>query len=43
MPDALTLRVVEVTDGDTFTAVGSGGDTTTVRVWGIDAQSPISL
>ncbi|WP_103028239.1 thermonuclease family protein [Salinibacter altiplanensis] len=37
MPDSLTLRVVGVTDGDTFTAAGSGGDTITVRVWGIDA------
>jgi len=37
MPDVLTLKVVKVTDGDTFTAAGSGGETITVRVWGIDA------
>lgn len=37
MPDPLTLRVARVTDGDTFTAAGSDGDTITVRVWGIDA------
>jgi endonuclease YncB( thermonuclease family) len=37
MPDALRLRVVEVTDGDTIKAQAQNGDTVTVRVWGIDA------
>lgn len=37
MSDVLTLRAVEVTDGDTFKAAGSGGNIVTVRVWGIDA------
>ena len=37
MPDPLTVRVVDVADGDTFTAAGSSGNTITVRVWGIDA------
>lgn len=37
MSDVLTLQVVDVTDGDTFTAAGSSGNTITVRVWGIDA------
>jgi len=37
MPDVFTVKVVNVTDGDTFTAAGSSGNTITVRVWGIDA------
>ncbi len=37
MPDTFRFSVSKVKDGDTVVVEGKNGDTTAVRVWGIDA------
>ncbi|MCS3662033.1 endonuclease YncB(thermonuclease family) [Salinibacter ruber] len=37
MPDTFRFSVFRVKDGDTVVVEGKNGDTTVVRVWGIDA------
>ncbi|MCS3651940.1 endonuclease YncB(thermonuclease family) [Salinibacter ruber] len=40
MPDTFRFSVSKVKDGDTVVVEGKNGDTTAVRVWGIDAPEP---
>jgi micrococcal nuclease len=40
MPNMFRFSVSRVKDGDTVVVEGKNGDTTAVRVWGIDAPEP---